>query len=61
MISFCSAVVSKNLEDYLCILTDTLCRHTKYVKEVILVKTDLRRDKLIRSWSKNGIEFKLLG
>lgn len=61
MISFCSAVISKNLEDYLSILTDTLCRHTKYVKEVILVKTDLRRDKLIKSWSKNGIEFKLFG
>ena len=61
MISFCCAVVSKNLDDYLAILTDTLCRHTKFVKEAIFVQTDLRRDKVLRSWSKNGIEFKLLG
>ena len=61
MISFCCAVVSKNLEDYLAILTDTLCNHTKHVKEVILVKTDLNRDKVVRSWSKNGIEFRMYG
>lgn len=61
MISFCSAVISKNLEDYLAVLTDTLCRHTKHVKEVILVKTDTLRDRIIRSWSKNGIEFRMYG
>jgi len=61
MISFCSAVISKNLEDYLEILTDTLCRHTKHVKEVILVKTDLKRNRVVRSWSKFGIDFRLYG
>lgn len=61
MISFCSAVVSKNLDDYLTILTDSLCRHTSLVKEVIFVQTDLRKDKLIKSWCKNGIDFKLYG
>ena len=61
MISFCCAVINKNLEDYLAIVTDTLCRHTTLVKEVIFVQTDFRRDRLIRQWSKKGIDFKLYG
>ena len=61
MISFCCAVISKNLEDYLTILTDTLGKQTKNVKEVIFVQTDLRRNKLIHSWKHKNIEFKLFG
>lgn len=61
MISFCSAVINKNLNEYLSILTDTLCRYTTLVKEVILVQTDLRKDKHLRSWQKNGIQFHLFG
>lgn len=61
MISFCCAVISKNLEDYLSIIADTLCKNTKLVKEVVFVQTDLRRDRLLRSWSKNGIDFFLYG
>jgi hypothetical protein len=61
MISFCSAVINTNLQDHIDIITDTLCRHTKWVKEVIFVQTDLRKDKLVKSWSKNGIEFRHYG
>ena len=61
MISFCCAVIGKNLNDYLAILTDTLCKHTTHVKEVIFVQTDFRKDRLLRYWNKNGIDFKLYG
>ena len=61
MISFCCAVATKNLDDYLETLTDSLARYTTLVKEVIFVNTDIEEDRVLRSWSKNNIDFKMYG
>lgn len=60
MISFCCAVTRKNLKDYTKVLTDTLCRHTTLVREVILVQTDTK-DGLVESWDCGKIRFSHYG
>lgn len=58
MISVCTVILSR-MEEYIEVLSDTLCRHTKHVREVIFSKVDSLEVKPDRCWEQNGISFKI--
>lgn len=58
MVSVCTVILSR-MEEYVSVLSHSLGRNAKHVKEVIFVKVDALAPGS-RSWQSNGIEYRMI-
>lgn len=58
MISVCTVILSR-MDEYVAVISNSLARHSKHVKEVIFVKVDALAPGS-RSWQADGIDYRII-